>query len=136
MAYQILIIDDDPLFRQFMRALLVDAGHDVLEADNGRLGIEIYESQTPELVITDLVMPEQEGLQTIRILAEASLKPKIIAISGGIDILRGGSSDTEEWLEIAAEFGADAVMEKPISPDHFVATVAAVLKAEKVARKE
>ena len=135
MAHQILIIDDDPTFRQFMRDLLIDAGHDVLEAEDGRRGIEIYESRTPELVITDLVMPEQEGLQTIQMLADAPLQPKIIAISGGIDTLQGHLGNTEHWLEIAAEFGADVTMKKPISPDDFVATVAAVLKGEKVARK-
>jgi CheY-like chemotaxis protein len=101
----ILVIDDDEAVRRVLRAILEDAGHRVLEADNGRSGIEHPEFDSAHLVLTDLIMPEQEGLETIRRLRQNYPEKRIIAMSGAY-----GS----QFLDAARLLGAHAVITKPI----------------------
>jgi two-component system chemotaxis response regulator CheY len=80
---KILVIDDDPLVRSTIARLLSRAGYDFVLAGDGKRGLELFESEQPELVITDLIMPEKEGIETIRAIREMRPEAKIIAISGG-----------------------------------------------------
>ena len=106
---KILIIDDEPYVRAFMRRALARAGYDVTEADNGREGLQQYAALRPDCVITDLYMPEKEGLETILEMRRHEHQARIIAISGGIDAYLPG------FLKAARQFGADATLPKPFS---------------------
>src|ERR1700720_2123972 len=83
---KILVIDDDPIVRMSIVYLLEEAGHLVLWAVDGLQGIAIFRGWQPDLVITDIIMPEQEGIQTIEEILKAKPDAKIIAISGGARI--------------------------------------------------
>ncbi|MEO5957891.1 MAG: response regulator [Opitutaceae bacterium] len=80
---RILLIDDDDDVRTVLRLTLIHFGHTVIEARNGREGLELFAEARPELVITDIVMPEKEGLEVIIELRAHRPPVKIIAISGG-----------------------------------------------------
>ncbi|MCH8809524.1 MAG: response regulator, partial [Proteobacteria bacterium] len=80
---RILIIDDEDELRSMLRQMLEQAGHEVTEAVNGAEGIRLYEQDRPDLIITDIIMPEKEGVETIIALRRADPDLPIIAISGG-----------------------------------------------------
>ena len=80
---RILIIDDDSLVRDALVLMLEHEGHEVMEAANGREAIRIIREWQPDLVITDIIMPETDGFETIRELRNTAAELKIIAISGG-----------------------------------------------------
>ena len=113
----ILIIDDDGAVRATLRKVLERAGHDVREAEEGHAGGKAIETRLPDLVITDLIMPGKEGIETIVDLREEYPELKILAISGGGAIDPGGP------LEDARLFGADRTMAKPFSMDELIRTV-------------
>ncbi|WP_028317926.1 response regulator [Desulfobulbus elongatus] len=104
---RILVIDDDDQMRTLLRQVMEWAGHEVIEAGNGREGMQKYRKRPADLVITDLIMPEQEGLETISSLKKEYPRLKIIAISGG------GRIGPEAYLPAAQELGADRVFSKP-----------------------
>jgi DNA-binding response OmpR family regulator len=125
---KVLIIDDDAAMRRMMSRVLADAGHKVLEAADGRDGVRQFRSETPEIIVTDIVMPEQEGIQTIREIREAGSHVAIIAISGG-----GGGGDGALYLTIAEELGADAVLQKPFRLAELVAVIDRMLSRDSAA---
>jgi DNA-binding response OmpR family regulator len=92
------------------------AGHTVLEASNGAAGLKRFREDDPDLVITDIIMPEREGVETIMALRKESPGTPIIACSGG----GGGGVD---YLEIALKLGAQRVFPKPFSLNAIVAAV-------------
>lgn len=104
---RILVIDDDDQMRVLLRQVMEWAGYEVEEAENGREGMQKQRRQPTDLVITDLIMPEQEGLETIGLLRKEFPRTKIIAISGG------GRIGPEAYLPAAQELGADRVFSKP-----------------------
>ncbi|NLX18924.1 MAG: response regulator [Desulfobulbus sp.] len=104
---RILVIDDDDQMRTLLRQVMELAGYEVIEAENGREGMQKHLRQPADLVITDLIMPEQEGLETITSLKKEYPAIKIIAISGG------GRIGPEAYLPAARELGADRVFTKP-----------------------
>lgn len=117
---RILVIDDDELVRKTIVMTLQSAHYEVVEASDGVLGMKAA-NQTPfDLVITDILMPNKEGIETIRELRRQENGPKIIAISGGD--LRGGS-----FLEVAQKLGADRTLSKPFRPKELLVDVAKVL---------
>jgi len=71
---QILIIDDEDAIRNFLRRMLERAGYEVFEASNGDIGVNLYRKELPDLVITDIVMPEKDGLEVITELKRVSEK--------------------------------------------------------------
>jgi CheY-like chemotaxis protein len=97
---RILVIDDDDQFRTMLRQARGREGYEVLEASYGREGIIRYRTALTDLVITDILMPEPEGIQTIRELRAEFPEIKIIAISGG------GSKGTLNFLNLAEMLGA------------------------------
>lgn len=79
---RIVVIDDEPVLRLTFRYILEQVGHQVWDAENGRVGVEICRTAHPDLVITDMIMPEQEGLETVEILSREFPGMPIIAMSG------------------------------------------------------
>jgi len=107
MIVRILVIDDDEDFRSMLRTALEQDGYAVEEARNGREGLQRYVIAPPDVVITDLLMPEREGLETIRALRQMNPQVKIIAISGGVGLLN--------FLPLARKFGALRTLQKPFT---------------------
>jgi CheY-like chemotaxis protein len=105
----ILVIDDQELVRASIRITLEAAGHEVVEAENGEVGIKLQEEHGFDLVITDILMPVKEGIETIVDLRRDYGDLKIIAISGG------SRSKTMDYLKAATNLGADMVLPKPFS---------------------
>lgn len=104
---RILIIDDDANVRYTLRQMLESAEHEVFEAPDGAAGVSLFRQKRPELVITDIFMPERDGLETILTLKSEFPTVKIIAISGG------GQLGNLSYLEMARAFGAERVLVKP-----------------------
>src|SRR5216684_229573 len=104
---KILVIDDDHLVRLTLSRILSHNGYDVVTATDGKRGMSVLREEHPDVVITDLIMPEQEGFQTIVMIRRDYPDVKIIAISGG---LRQGD---HEGLSMAASLGADEIIAKP-----------------------
>jgi signal transduction histidine kinase/CheY-like chemotaxis protein len=114
---RILVIDDDEQMRALLKQAMQWAGFEVTTAENGRKGQQAFEERPTDLIITDLIMPEQEGLETIRVIKKNHPTVKIIAISGG------GRIGPEAYLPAAMELGADRVFSKPFDIKELVANV-------------
>jgi CheY-like chemotaxis protein len=122
MVKRILIIEDEDSVRAVLVDALHDAGYDVLEASNGKEGINLYREAPTDLIITDLIMPEKEGLGTIMELRCDSPHVKIIAMSGG------GMSSGNDYLRIAQKLGAKRTLSKPFDLEDFLHTVREVIE--------
>jgi len=103
----ILLIEDDNDLRKMLLKLLEREGYDVVESSNGNEALNKITGQLPDLVITDIIMPEQDGIGTINQLKKISKDIKIIAISGG------GRMLSEDYLNIARMLGASYSFSKP-----------------------
>ena len=103
----ILVVDDEEVVRVTLRQMLEKAGHQVFEAENGVEALRVFEKREADLVITDIIMPEKEGIETIMELRQRKPDLKIIAMSGG------GRTGNREYLHLAKSFGADNVLPKP-----------------------
>jgi len=118
---QILVIDDDPGFRLLLQKLLESAGYLVNAADEGQAGIESAWSTRPDLVISDMDMPINDGYKTIRMFrGDPSLRVPLIIVSGAVDI-----RDAQRVLDA----GADAFFQKPVNQPALLAKVAELLAA-------
>ncbi len=118
----VLVIDDDAAMRKVLTKFLIIAGHSVITAENGAEGIKLYREHCPDLVITDLVMPDKDGLEVIMELCGCNCHAPIIAISGG------GRCAAAGYLKMAHHLGADLTLCKPIGLHPFLAAVREVLK--------
>ncbi|MBW8814059.1 MAG: response regulator [Caulobacterales bacterium] len=107
MGGKVLIIDDDPALLRLMSMAFKAEGFSTVEADNGRKGIRMAGAHRPDLVVTDIVMPDIEGIGAIRAIKSGARPPKVIAISGG------GRSRGADYLSWAKHLGADEVLAKP-----------------------
>ena len=116
---RILIIDDDATLRTILGHALKEAGHEVILAADGREGIKQHRAVPADLIITDLFMPEQEGLETIRQLRKEFPEIAIIAMSG-ID-------PTNTMLTIASKLGAARILQKPFGIERLLKTIDEVL---------
>jgi len=114
---KILVFDDEPSILLMIKKMLEKAGHEVDIALNGRDGMELFEKNKPDLLITDIIMPEKEGLETILELRKKYPELKIIAISGG------GRIGPEGYLPSAKRLGADMVFQKPLVQKEFLQAV-------------
>jgi DNA-binding response OmpR family regulator len=108
---KILVIDDDPFVRYSVSNVLRTGGHDVLEAADGERGLVVFRNERPDLVITDLMMPEKDGVATIVSLRQVCRKTKIMAFSGS------DGTFNADGLARALEAGADEVVVKPVDWD-------------------
>jgi two-component system response regulator (stage 0 sporulation protein F) len=111
----ILVIDDQAPIRALLRVALKGAGHEVLEASNGRLGLKLYQERPVDLVITDIVMPEMDGLEMILELTRNFLNVKVIAMSGGLE--------SEGQLRVAKLLGARQTFQKPLDMEELLSAV-------------
>ncbi len=118
---KILIIDDEPPVRKMMKKLLEKNQYQVFEAQNGEIGIKSCIVCKPDLVTTDLIMPEKEGLETIRELKKQEPDILIIAISGG------GVNNPETYLRLASQLGAVHSFSKPVDNTIFISTIKEIL---------
>ena len=113
----ILLIDDDDDVRTMLRLTLVHFGHTVIEARNGREGLALFPHAAADLVITDIVMPEGEGLEVLMALRRHVPPVKLMAISGG------GRVSAADYLHMAKAMGAAKVLAKPFRAEVFIAAV-------------
>lgn len=118
----ILIIEDDAPLRQLLRLCLEEAGYDVKEAITGRDGTREFRKAPIDLVITDIFMPDCDGLDVIRRLRRLHPRLKILAISGG--------SGTMDYLRKATSLGATRVLYKPFVVPTLLRTVGDLLASE------
>jgi len=114
---QVLVIDDDVAVRQTIALLLEDAGIDVIQASDGKEGLSAFQRSRPDLIVTDIIMPEKEGIETIIEIRKLNQKLPIIAISGG------GRIGNTDFLEIASRLGASVTLPKPFDPETLVGLV-------------
>ena len=117
----ILIIDDDKHIRDLLRKVLEGAGYNVADAPNGRIAMRMWREDPADLIITDILMPEQDGLEFIRELRRDVPDAKIIALSGGSQRL---NLDT---LDIARRFGALNTLNKPFEIKDLLEAVRAAI---------
>ena len=113
----ILIIDDEEIIRSLLRSALEAEGYEVTEAANGRQGLELYRHKQTDLVITDILMPELNGLDMLLELTREFLHAKVIAISGA------GGEKEKNVLDIAKLLGARQTFQKPFSLPHLLGAV-------------
>jgi CheY-like chemotaxis protein len=123
----ILLIDDDDALRSVTAEILTEAGYSVDEAPNGKGGLELYEAGQHDLVITDIAMPDMDGLELIMGLTHAAPKPRIIAISGDSQF------SSTLYLPTARRMGVQGTLSKPIRAEMLLQTVASVLAAPRPA---
>ena len=114
---RILVIDDEPQIRTLLREALEIAGHQVLEAGNGKEGLRAYQAQPADLVITDILMPEKEGLECILELRRIDPGVRVFAISGGSRFVQ------KDVLDLARRFGARRTFWKPFDLERVVGAV-------------
>ena len=115
----ILVIDDEENIRELVRAILENAGYTVLDAADGEAGLETARSNQVDLIITDLIMPGKEGIETITELRREQPHLKILAISGAVD--------SATYLHLADHLGADETLGKPFQVSELVETVGRLL---------
>ena len=118
----ILIVDDEPEIRLVCSAILRDAGLEISCAANGVEAMSLFSQARADVVLTDMLMPEMDGLETILALRRESPKPKIVAMSAG------GRIAAEECLSMASKLGVAAILEKPFSADALVSAVTSALQ--------
>ena len=120
---RILVVDDDALVREMLARILVAANHEVTKAADGNEGLHLFDGGAFDLVITDILMPEMEGIETIQELRRRNRETKIIAISGG------DRSGNKMYLAMAEKLGADGVLAKPIRQKDLLDKIDSLLSA-------
>lgn len=115
---KILVIDDNDQFLEIMRECLEKAGYEVLLASDGKIGVELYRKNKPDLVITDVIMPEKDGAEVIFDLQKEFPGIKMIAMTGG------GQGDAQAYLKSITEFSnVKYAFEKPFALDELLGAV-------------
>jgi CheY-like chemotaxis protein len=114
MKKRILVIDDDISVRTTLQTMLAGVGYEVECAIDGKEGVGMFEASRPDLVITDIIMPDREGIETIIMIKRLGPQTKIIAMSGG------GSASNMDFLKVAETLGADHVIAKPFEHDELI----------------
>jgi DNA-binding response OmpR family regulator len=121
----ILIVEDDEQYRALLLEALNIKKFRVLAASNGNEGLRMFKDHYPDLIISDIVLPEKEGLELIWEIRKLSSDVKIIAISGG------GVGEARIYLDTAMKFGADRTFEKPFIVFELLYEVASLLQEKK-----
>ena len=115
---RIIVIDDEEDLRGLLRLLLEAEGHDVDEAENGAQGLAAIAEQTYDLVVTDVLMPEEDGITVAKETPKLQPNAKVLAISGGGAVLPANWS-----LKVMKMFGVNAALHKPFEADEFIKVV-------------
>jgi DNA-binding response OmpR family regulator len=118
---RILLIEDDDAVRDTLHEILKQLGYDVTEARDGKQGLALFKAAGADVVITDIVMPEMEGMQVIRELRQIDPAVKIIAMSGG------GRQSAQDYLKVARILGAVRILPKPFPSQILDATIREIL---------
>lgn len=117
----VLLVEDDETVRDAVSLMLERAGYLVTVAENGLVAASLLEDWQPNLVITDIFMPDGDGIETLNLVKRRWPSTPVIAISGGSPMLR------IDYLQVADDFGAAATVAKPFVGEQFLATIAQVL---------
>ena len=120
----ILIVDDDVVARALLRMTLEGEGYDVKEAADGVMAIKLYREEAADLIITDLFMPEKEGLEIIIELRRDFPDVKIIVVSGG------GKFEPKLYLQTAGHLGALRTFTKPFDPNELLLAVREIVDGD------
>ena len=123
---KIIIVDDDKNYRSSLRRLLVDLDYEVIVAENGNEALESLQENPADIVITDIFMPDKDGLELIMELKKKSHTAKIIAISGSITQHNVKMS----MLQQAKSLGADSIIKKPFKNEQLLSAIKNILNAE------
>ncbi|MCB5253039.1 MAG: response regulator [Candidatus Cloacimonadaceae bacterium] len=118
---KVLVIEDEDSFRNVLVKMLSKAGFEVRQAGDGNQALEICAKFMPDLVLTDIIMPDKEGLETIQELLEINPSLKIVAMSGG------GRYGPNSYLPLAEKLGARATLQKPFMREDLINTINSVL---------
>lgn len=113
----ILVIDDDTAMRRMIGRILTGAGHRAIEAANGYVAVEQFRQEAPSVIIVDILMPDQDGIETIQRIRAIGGAVGIIAISGG------GIVEPTFYLNLAERFGADRHLAKPFKSSELIDAV-------------
>ena len=114
----ILVVDDDAAFRGAVRRVLSGAGYSVAEAQDGARAQEVLKSERPEILVTDIIMPDGDGIELINAVKWRYPTMRILAISGR------GKMGSLDLLKMAAMVGADATLSKPLGPEDLLSRIA------------
>jgi len=117
---RILLVDDDDAFRKMLRITLVKMGYNVIEAREGKEAMKLFKQESPDVVLTDILMPKQDGLETIHALRQRDPDAKIIAMSAG-------GVYTTDLLKMGRQMGANRVLRKPFPHDELAAMLTELL---------
>jgi CheY-like chemotaxis protein len=120
----ILLIEDDNEMREMLKTALIRKDHVVIEAENGKEALIHFKPGVTDLVITDLIMPDEDGLKVIMKIRKLKPGIKVIAISGG------GKAGFGSYLNLAKALGADAVYSKPFSINDIILKIQELVKVE------
>ena len=117
----VLVVDDDPSLCRLIHEVLTDEGYQVEVASDGREAVTVMQSAAPELLITDLVMPDLDGTELIQISRKQFPHIAIIAMSGG-------RRETDLYMRVAMKLGANHLLAKPFDLDELLALVESALR--------
>lgn len=117
----VIVVDDDQNILIVLENMLIKAGHTVRTALTGTEGLRLFSQQKPDLLITDIIMPEKDGMELIAEIRRMARDVKIIAISGGADFI------PDHYLDTAQLFGAQRILKKPFTIDDLTQAVDALL---------
>lgn len=120
---KILVVDDDMEIRNVFKRAFENAGNEVITAKNGRVCELMYKEHIPDIIVLDIIMPDQEGIETIINLVAINKNVKIIAVSGG------GMGGANNYLDNALKFGAKSIFEKPVSHNEIIDEINLLLLA-------
>ncbi|MDY0151352.1 MAG: response regulator [Candidatus Cloacimonas sp.] len=121
---KILVIEDDDSFRNVLVQMLSKAGYEVRQAGDGNQALAECAAFDPDLVLTDIIMPDKEGLETIQELLALRPNLKIVAMSGG------GKYGPDSYLPLAQKLGAKACLQKPFMREELISTITDVLNGD------
>jgi len=119
---KILVIDDEQPIRSLLKTMLEREGFNIMTASDGKEGMKLFKKEAFDLVITDIVMPEKEGIELIMELKKGYPDTPVIAISGG------GRNSSESYLNVAKLLGAVAILQKPVEKEKLLTAVKKALK--------
>lgn len=115
--YDILVVDDEPMIREGLKVALEMEGHRTLTASDGNEALKMVDEKKPHLIITDIIMPESDGIEVICTVKENNPDIKILAISGG------GRISAKDHLKIAKQLGATGILSKPFSTEELICEI-------------